>query len=744
LFEALFKYSQSDYARGELAFVSPWPSWVWIGFAVLAICGISLLLLRQRTRLAYWRLACVWLLQLTMLALALFVLLQAVLRFEELRPGVNTLALVLDASGSMALVDDGETRIDAARSQLATAESMATAGGLEISRYLLGTEAGNVDSFADAEAVAEGTAIAQSLRSVLAANRTRSLAGILLVSDGIDTAGDVSAATLAELGAAGVPVHTLAIGRERMPEDIELARVSLPGRALQSSTLTARVSIRHDAAGTAHLKVYDGEALVQSVPVTLAGDVQTTSTAVDIPVDAAGYHRLQFVVESEGGETELRNNRQASLVKVEDENFRILYYEGEPRWEYKFMRRALGTNSDIALVSLLQVSPNKFYRQGIESPQQLADGFPATRDELFGYDALIIGSVEAAALSDTQLDNIHAFVSERGGSLLMLGGRSGLGSGGWGQSKIADLLPVMLPPSSEISFLRERARVHLTPQGGDYAALRFASSDEENRSLWEDLPELADYQRSAGLKPAARTLLTLRTDSEELPLLVTQPFGRGNSFVLATGGTWRWQMSLPVEDERHERFWRQLLRALVSSAPQRTSIVASRTAGTVVDVRAELRDESFEPLGGIRVAAIASHENGETQVVELLPDADSPGMFSGRFDAGAAGNWYVEAIARSDDTTAAVLRTGIYVEPESREHFNLRSNPAFLRRLADATGGQFFSSATLAGLPDVLRYASAGISETVDRPIWDAPAWFLLLLAIKAGEWLLRRRWGTI
>jgi uncharacterized membrane protein len=744
MFEILFKYPQSDYARGELAFAGTWPLWLCAGLGVLAVVGITLLLARRYQRGMGGQLASVWLLQVAMLAVAVFILLQPVLRFEELRPGVNTLALVLDASESMATADDGQARFDAAREQLASVTTIAAAGGLDISRYLLGTAATGVDTFADASAAADGTAIVDTLRTVLSAGRTRSLAGILLVSDGIDTAGDLSAATLAELAAAGVPVHTIAVGRERMPEDLELTRVSLPTRALKSSTLTARASIRHDAAGTARIKVYDGDALVQSVPVDLPGDVQTTSASIDIPIDAAGYHRLQFVLEGDGGESELLNNRQATLVKVAEENFRILYYEGEPRWEYKFMRRALTPDSDIALASLLQVSPNKFYRQGIDSPQQLEDGFPATRAELFAYDALIIGSVAAATFSDAQLDNIHSFVSERGGSLLLLGGRHGLGGGGWGQSAIADLLPVALPPSSEVSFVRANASVLLTPQGSQYAPLRLAAGDAENQSAWDELPEIADYQRTAGLKPAARTLLKIRTETEELPLLIMQPYGRGQSFVLATGGTWRWQMSLPVEDERHEHFWRQLLRALVSSAPLRTSVAAERGGGTSVEVRAEIRDAAFEPVGDVRVAAIASHEGGESQVIELLPDEASPGVFSGRFDPGIAGNWYVEAIARDDDETTTVMRTGIYVEPDSREHASVRSNPALLRRLAEATGGQFFTAGALQDLPDVLRYSSAGITATVDRPIWDAPAWFLVLFAVKAGEWLLRRRWRTI
>ena len=148
------------------------------------------------------------------------------------------------------------------------------------------------------------------------------------------------------------------------------------------------------------------------------------------------------------------------------------------------MRRALNDDEDLQIVSLLRVSPNKFYRQGIESPEELEKGFPTTLDELFAYDALIIGSVEAASLTDEQQAIIHDFVSERGGSLLMLAGPNGLGNGGWGQSQIADVLPVRLPPSTTESFFRKRAAVVLTPQGADDRMLWLADTVDANRESW--------------------------------------------------------------------------------------------------------------------------------------------------------------------------------------------------------------------------------------------------------------------
>jgi hypothetical protein len=224
-----------------------------------------------------------------------------------------------------------------------------------------------------------------------------------------------------------------------------------------------------------------------------------------------------------------------------------------------------------------------------------------------------------------------------------------------------------------------------------------------------------------------------------------QPYGRGNSYILATGGTWRWQMSMPLEDMSHETFWRQLLRALVSAAAPNTSLSATRAGGdSGVHLRAEFRDMAFRALDNISVTAVVSHEDGESFTLTLNPSTEVPGIFTNDAVLDANGTWFFEAIGRRDDEVVATARTSLYSESGQAEFFNIRRNAALLRRISAATGGQFFEADNLAALPDLLRYSDAGITEQIVRPVWDALAVFLLLLGLKSGEWLLRRRWSTI
>jgi hypothetical protein len=188
-----------------------------------------------------------------------------------------------------------------------------------------------------------------------------------------------------------------------------------------------------------------------------------------------------------------------------------------------------------------------------------------------------------------------------------------------------------------------------------------------------------------------------------------------------------------------------LLRELVASAPQSTSLTASATTGNdAMQIRAEFRETSFLPMDDIGVTLIASHENGESLTLSMQPDEREAGVFVAEVTPSEPGTWYFEALAQRNGEPVATARSSMLHESARSESFGFRSNPDLLRRISEVTGGRYFTPDNLAGLPDLLRYSSSGITETEYRPLWDAPALFILLLLLKSSEWLLRRRWSSV
>jgi uncharacterized membrane protein len=594
------------------------------------------------------------------------------------------------------------------------------------------------------------TRIGDSLLNVLRGANAGGLAAVVLVSDGVDNSQTLDAAAIAEIAGFGVPVHTIGIGREVLEEDVELEDVIIAAQGPAGSTAGAQVSIRHGGGGIAELKVYDGDAILASETLTLPNRAGVLTRQIDLDIGDAGVRDLRFTVDALPEERNVLNNTQLRPVEVPELRRSILYIEGEPRWEYKFIRRALDEDSPLRLASLLRTTPNKHYRQGIASPDELFDGFPIEAETLFEYDALIIGSYEAAALSESQHELIREFVSRRGGSLLMLGGRRGLADGGWGATSVAEILPVELPEIDAPSFQRVPAKAALTPAGARSLLTRFAADDAANRAAWDMLPELADYQFVGAQKPAADVLLTAEVaGGGAQPLLIHQRYGLGNVYVLATGGTWRWQMQMPYEDEHHEIFWRQMLQALVTRSAQRITLRSDRAFYAdeqTVELRAELRNSAFDADTESAVTVRAVHASGAEVLVQMTPAPGQPGVYTASYEAVIPGIYRFEASAAAPDGEAIANSARVAVRREDgvAEHFRLQQDRALLERIAAASGGRYFPVDSLDGLAEAISFSEAGVVERQLLALWNMPVLFLLLALLKTGEWLLRLRWGRL
>lgn len=743
MLEFLFKYPAQAFAESRFVLASGWPLWLLVLLGVVCAALVVAGLYLRRDSLKLWQHTILGLLQTAMLALVLFVVWQPALVNERLLKGENAVAVMLDTSASMAVADGETTRMAQARAVLSQDNLKLLADSYQVLPYGFADQAHSIPSFEQSALPAPGpaTVLGQSILQTLRGASTESLGAIVVVSDGADNKGAISQQELAEIAGFGVPIHTIGIGRESMPEDLELESVQLPAKALPGSTLTARVSIRHDQAGTARLKVYNGDTFLKAQEVTLDATQKSTQALVTIDITDPGQLDLRFVLDPIAGERDLANNTRSHVVDVPEGKYRILYVEGEPRWEYKFMQRALGEDPSIQLTTLLKVTPNKYYRQGINDPKELEKGFPTEKKDLFIYDALIIGSVNVAEFTAEQQELIHDFVSERGGTLMMIAGLHGLGLGGWGESMISEVLPSHLSLENA-AFVRKQVPVAITASGRSAPMLKLSDNDAENVKLWGELPAIADYQNLGPLRPAATTLLEAIVEEKPQPLLVTQPYGRGHSVILATGGTWRWQMNLPVEDQRHETFWRQLTRDLVANSP-RPFEVSSELEGQNIRVHAELRDTDLPENQGVAITAVASSANGELVNVELLPVAAKAGSYEAAFTPKGAGLYNIEAISRKGDKAINSVRSAVRFD-QNAEAFNVRQNRALLERLSEMTKGQYWQTDQWSKLVEAISYSRAGITEQQINYLWDAPFFFLMLALLKTVEWLLRRYWRVI
>jgi uncharacterized membrane protein len=747
MLEFLLGHSVWAFRSGELAFARGWPLWpLWLVLG-LGLGGIAFTL--WRGRLEWPRALAVGALQAAFLALALLLLWRPVLNVEQIRDRENVVAVLVDDSGSMNSADaaNAPTRRDQAVTALQGGVLDGIAAHSQLRLFAFSDRAGTVESLQELPGGAASSRIGDALDTVVQMAASVPLAAVVLVSDGADTGDTLNEAALARLSAAGIPVHAVGVGPESYDNDLELEQLQVQQGAVAGATVRATVSIRHQKQRAARVRIYDGGKLVAAQDVALNPAPGLTTVPVEFPAGEAGVRDLRVVVDAARDETRLGNNQRTAVLEVDARRRAVLYLEGEPRWEYKFIRRAMEGDRSLRIASAVRATPNRYYRQGVGSATELENGFPASEAELFGYDAVIIGSLEAPALSQEQHQWLKDFVDRRGGSLLMLAGRDGLGDGGWSRVPIAPLLPAKLPAGGQRAYGMLANKPRLTPYGREAPIGRLVADPAANEKAWQALPPLADYEDPGALRPGAVVMLETEAGQQVLPLLVTQRYGRGATWLLATATTWRWQMQMPLADQSHETFWRQLFYTLVAPSPPRVSLQPERAAyedDAAVTLDAEVLDESFRPLPQAEIRIEASSERGAVVPARLEPsgrgdgrytvavDAREPGLYRVQLAASAAGKPVGEAVAHLRRTDGVL------------EQFGSWQHRPMLERIARDTGGRYWTLQDLAGLPEAIRYSRAGMVERQTLDLWNMPLAFLLLALLKGGEWLLRRRWRRL
>jgi uncharacterized membrane protein len=747
VFEFLFKYSPWAYRAGEVSFASSWPLWLLIALILVGGIVIASSLLRWR-HLSIGRRATLGVLQAAMLAIILVMLWRPVLLVERVKDRENAVAVVMDASASMAHGDGKESRLQQSVNALQAGPLEALRKSFAVRLFSFASEAKSLNQLTEVPPPGTQTRIGDALYSVMQTGATTPLSGIVIITDGAENGGSLSEERLAELASFGVPVHTVGVGPEKTANDLELEAVSLAANAAPGEVLNAEVSIRHDAKGKTRLRVYDGEKLLASNEVQLSADAGVTTHVIPIPAGDPGVRDLRFTLDPLPNERNVINNTRTQVIDVAPKKRTILYIEGEPRWEYKFIRRAADTDPSLRLASLVRATPNRYYRQGIETPNELEKGFPQTAEELFAFDAVIIGSFEASALSPEQHAILKDFVDRRGGGLLMLAGRDGLSDGGWQHVPIAQTFPVKLPEGGAKTFALTPGKARLTIYGAESPITRLDDDPAKNAKAWNDLPAFGDMQPLGTLKPGAVVLLdAVSGTNRSQPLLVWQHFGRGRTYMLGTASTWRWKMRLPHQDQRHYTFWRQLLHAVAADAPPR---LALSTVHKVYDderrvvVSAELHNERFEPINDATVDLTLTSDEGATTKQPMVPSGQGDGRYTATVQADSAGLYRLTMNAKAGSKDVGTLQTHIRRNDGVVEHFGTQQNRPLLQRIADSTGGRYWRLDQLDDVPDAMRYSKAGIVERQTLDLWNLPALFLLLLALKAAEWLLRLRWKTL
>jgi uncharacterized membrane protein len=755
-FELLFKYQPLLYERGTIVFHPLWPSYVSWSLAAAGIAGSYLLYRRLSGVIPQrWRFGLAGLRAAAFLVI-LFMLLRPALRIHSAIPQMNFVAIAYDTSKSMEIKDGpkGNTRLDIEQDVLRPDDNPLLDGlsrRFKLRYFSFSRSAERVKAFVSMPKHGNSTDLEKTLSTIADELAAAPVAGIVLVTDGADNHSANLDATAAQLRTRNIPVYAVGVGSSGIPRDIEVLRVTAPQKVLKDTVIEADVTVRATgySGRRTRLVVSDRNRQLQSQEITLGRDDEVKTYKLNFSSLSAGPVIFRFRAESFPDEIISENNEKDVLVQVEDAHPQILYVEGEPRWEYAFLRRAVLQDKNLRLETLLRQADGKIYRQ-VESPSSLEKGFPNDKAELFRYKAFIIGSVEASFFTFDQLRMISDFVGQRGGGLLMLGGRNSFGQGGYINTPLEDVLPVMLGQNaaSVAAFQDLEYKVRLTPYGQEHPITRLSLSEDENRRRWESAPALVGFNPVSGLKPGATALLqgVIPGDRGQNPIILAfQRFGKGKSVAFTTASSWRWKMGQEHTNNFHELFWKQMLRWLASDVPDPVSVTADRQSYSpddVVVIRAEVSDNSFTPLNNARLLAEVKAPSGRISSLQFDWDVEKDGAYSTSFKPSEEGIYEISAEAFQGSKSLGTAKANFQIAESTEEFQNAAMNSSLLKRLSSVTGGRYYTPGNLQSLPEDISYIDKGASRIEDKDLWDLPFLFLLLAGLISAEWMLRKRKG--
>jgi uncharacterized membrane protein len=747
IFEFFFKYRPIVYEKGHLTFGLLSSKWLFLPF-ILVAAGAAYYFYRKvsREKLSPWMIVLRGLVFLVLL----FMLLQPVLNVAQVLPQDSYVAVVIDTSESMNIKDDGKT----SRQEALLKKMQETNFRRELEKRFkvrfveFNQEARRVDGVEQLRFNGKRTRLEAPTDLLMQELGTLPLTGVILMSDGVDNASQQFTESLARLEKRKIPFYTVGVGAQDITKDAEIIKVNSPREMLKDSTAVVDLSVKSSglAGRKAIIDVRENGTMVKPYDVTLPKDGEIGEISIDVPVKNAGNSVFSYSIRAADDRIP-ENNTLDSLITVRDDHPKILYIEGEPRWNYKFFRRAVVDDPNLSVQEILRTSQNKFYYQDSDKGIGKLEGFPLKKEDLYQFSGIVFGSIESTFFKKEQLDMVVDFVNERGGGFLMMGGKNSFSAGKYQNTVIANILPVELLPDTALPVVDEIKFVP-TEYGKSHNLMRLSSDAATNAKIWSQLPPLGDFNRVGEAKPGGVVLARGEpAKSGGNPILLAyQRYGRGRTMAFATGSAWLWQMLMDSEDQTSELFWKQTLRWLVSSSPAQVSVTSDKDTylpGELVSISSEVADKAFKRLNNAHVVLKVTGPDGQTDTLPMDWSGTQDGAYQTQLSAATKpGTYQLQVDATQGPENLGTYKAAFQVKDRPVEFYDAALDVGNLKSIAEQTSGRYYPLEKIADIPEDATYVESESSFVEQKELWDVPILFMMLTVFLGGEWFFRKKKG--
>jgi len=674
---------------------------------------------------------------------------------QEKKKQASSVVFLVDSSTSMLIGDEanGKTRWEAANEALSAGVEAAKGliGDLEVKtfRFDVGTREPKADETEIPKPEGRETQLGVAMVEVekLVSQANRRLARVVVLSDFASNSGTNPLVAARRLRDQQAPVVTVVLGAQTAgteSRDIAIRDITAGPTVFVKNQLEVR--------GSLSARGYVGETLevelhVEDQPTAVAKTrIQVPDGADSIPItglkyvpQTAGEKRVTLKVAPREGELIVSNNEISTFVTVLSGGLNVRFLQGPNfTWDYRYLMRSIATSPDIQVDGVVIRQPAAGEKGEIDD-----DEFAPGR-----YDVYIVSDMSANFLTRRQHALLTDAVMKGTAGLIMLGGRNSFGPGGWGQTEIANILPVEIHPGDGQLEPPGGVRFVPSPSGLNSYLLQVGSDRDETTRLWAGLPPLQGTSRFGEPKRGA-DILGMTSGPNPEPMMLTMETGRGR--VIAYGGdTWVWARA---EEGRlvHRKFWRQVIFWLAHKEDQgddqiKLAIDRRRVAvGQSLELTVTARDAKGTPLTDVSYETKVEREGATTagEPVDLYTRGDeSRGSYAA---LGEPGDYRVTVVGKRGDTEIGRDSTRFLVYQDDRELDNPSADPELANQIAEITSGEAIPPERLAEhIKGIDQSAFTEYVAATERRLWDNWPFLLLFTAVLTTEWWLRKRNGWV
>ncbi|MGB2753544.1 MAG: hypothetical protein WBE00_00320 [Phycisphaerae bacterium] len=642
------------------------------------------------------------------------------------------------------------------------------------------------------------TNIAAALEKVTTDLAGLDLAGVVLVSDGRHNTASPVEPLAKQLGLQHAPVCPIVMGSRNPPIDASILALEAPDTVTTKDKVLVAAEVKLDglAGHDAKVTLWDGDKAVDSKDIRVAVDSLRTRVELADQPGTAGLHAYRVEIAPLPKEVLTTNNSFPATVSVTDDRTKLLLVEGWPRWEFRYIKNLFETRDSSVKLQYVLFRPDRIAEvpsrpamsASATRPPELsqATALPENQEEWNKFDVIILGDVAPSMLPAEAQEAITQFVTQRGGTLVVVSGPKFMPHH-YGNTPLAEILPVRCDASDSL-FLASPERVFrigLTVEGQAHTILREKVDPTENVQVWQSFPPIFWRHAVTATKPGATVLAyavpipppdflkpaaseaggnapkdgdeaTLRRREafeRENPLLALHNVAAGRVLFLGFDSTWR--LRYGVGDTYHHRLWGQILRwATANKLPAGTDFVRIGTdrtrypTGQPVQVRAKILRIDYSPVQSDTVAVKILSPDGKTLRHPLKYIESSNGMYEAEVKGLPGGTYRVELDAPAAQPMLAseglqTVWTQFSVDPAFLvETAELAPDRGLMSQLAALSQGIVAEPADAARVLDALGPGTVVEYERHEYVLWNSwPLWLAMIL-LASAEWILRKKVG--